>query len=272
MPNWCYNNLNISGTKEDMTKFYNALSIKLESNMDGDTVEKEGVRLFDFNDFVEMPEELGITSGSKTNEAVACIKAESFDDWTEIDRYLGWDAWTEKANVNPEDELSVRRQTMLDHCLGELSKVDFENGLQFLENVKAYGAGTWYDWCCNNWGTKWNACSVYVHHAVEDEVCLTFETAWSPPIPVIEALIEQNPDLCVEMEYSEEGMGFAGRIRSSNGLVTDENAEIRYSSDCCNADMQAEGWTEKAEELKLEEYENCPKCHEECEQETEFIY
>jgi len=46
----------------------------------------------------------------------------------------------------------------------------------------------WYDWRCNNWGTKWGACEVEVVQNDEDFLEITFNTAWSPPEPICEAL------------------------------------------------------------------------------------
>ena len=45
---------------------------------------------------------------------------------------------------------------------------------------KLHGYVDWYDWCCEHWGTKWNA-HQYSHECGE----VWFETAWSHPYPVI---------------------------------------------------------------------------------------
>ncbi len=66
----------------------------------------------------------------------------------------------------------------------------------------------WYGWRCDNWGTKWDACYIDVVDANEGYACFNFDTAWSPPIPVYDALTEQG--LSVTAEYEEHGMGFAG--------------------------------------------------------------
>ena len=48
-----------------------------------------------------------------------------------------------------------------------------------------------YDWCVANWGTKWPASRVEVEGPVTGydektlEVVFHFDTAWSPPMPVI---------------------------------------------------------------------------------------
>jgi len=62
-----------------------------------------------------------------------------------------------------------------------------------------------YNWCCDSWGTKWNA------YEVDRRGCsLFFQTAWSPPAPVIIALAKMFPDVTFHLEFFERGMGFAG--------------------------------------------------------------
>jgi hypothetical protein len=46
---------------------------------------------------------------------------------------------------------------------------------------------------------------------------LEFDTAWSPPIPVIEKLASMFPDHAFELKYFEGGMGFSGHARWSEG-------------------------------------------------------
>jgi hypothetical protein len=47
---------------------------------------------------------------------------------------------------------------------------------------------------------------------------LEFDTAWSPPIPVIEKLASMFPDHTFELKYFEGGMGFSGHARWSEGI------------------------------------------------------
>jgi len=69
-----------------------------------------------------------------------------------------------------------------------------------------------YEWCIKNWGTKWNAAEPYIDD-FEDKtkgVYIHFDTAWSPPIPIVDKLIELYPDLKFKLKYWEGGMGFKG--------------------------------------------------------------
>lgn len=68
----------------------------------------------------------------------------------------------------------------------------------------------WYSWQCENWGTKWDACSVEVVSEGTDYIEYEFETAWSPPHPIIDKLREDFPDVSISAFYDEPGMQIAG--------------------------------------------------------------
>lgn len=75
----------------------------------------------------------------------------------------------------------------------------------------------WYTWRVEHWGTKWNLQESRLHRYQNSSgdvagVIIYFETAWAPPEPVIEALTELFPDLFIELEYFESGMGFQGKM------------------------------------------------------------
>jgi trehalose/maltose hydrolase-like predicted phosphorylase len=46
--------------------------------------------------------------------------------------------------------------------------------------ISKYGFDNWYDWCIENWDTKWNATDVEMEDD-EDRVTYQFLTAWCPP-------------------------------------------------------------------------------------------
>jgi len=81
-----------------------------------------------------------------------------------------------------------------------------------------------YEWCIAHWGTKWG---LYDIEVVSDEVGVvdyTFQTAWSPPLPVIVAMGEQFPDLKFTLCYYEGGGGFQGALIVEGGqVVKDKN-------------------------------------------------
>ncbi len=73
-----------------------------------------------------------------------------------------------------------------------------------------YGFLYWYDWTCENWGTKWNASQ----HDVSDARKIEFQTAWSAPMPVISKLSEAHPKTPITITYADEDLG------SNLGVVT----------------------------------------------------
>jgi len=81
------------------------------------------------------------------------------------------------------------------------------------ENVEKYGYANWYDYQVAKWGTKWD---VEPYEPIEyddqhdgNKVTFGFDSAWSPPTGVYEALVEQG--FTVKAFYYESGMCFAGR-------------------------------------------------------------
>ena len=77
-----------------------------------------------------------------------------------------------------------------------------------------YGYATWYDWCVDNWGAKWNS----HQFRLESDGSCTFETAWAHPVSLINALSRQHPQLAFEVCYADEDLGTnAGRYSIKNG-------------------------------------------------------
>src|SRR5512135_839915 len=90
-----------------------------------------------------------------------------------------------------------------------------------------YNAGG-ADWCLANWGTTSLACHVEVEGpitAYDDkvQVVLFFDTAWSPPTPVIRKASELYPALCFELRYYEGDCGVPGLFSCTKGAVSDES-------------------------------------------------
>ena len=78
-----------------------------------------------------------------------------------------------------------------------------------LENIKQFGAKDWYDWNCNNWGTKWDFALDCVENPDANTVTASFDTAWSPPIEAYNKLMELGFE--IEAFYYEPGMQYVGK-------------------------------------------------------------
>jgi hypothetical protein len=80
-------------------------------------------------------------------------------------------------------------------------------------NLEKHGYANWYDFNVANWGTKWEIGGNGTE-AERDEDGLgfsaPFESAWSPPVGVCEALVEQGFE--VVLYYYEPGMGYCGKF------------------------------------------------------------
>jgi hypothetical protein len=71
------------------------------------------------------------------------------------------------------------------------------------DSIIDFQGNNWYDWNVRNWGTKWDVGvgdkEEYPETELmeEDETSLSyrFNTAWSPPLPAIEKLSAQYPDV-----------------------------------------------------------------------------
>jgi hypothetical protein len=178
MPNWCENEVVISGSKEDIEKVRELM----------ETEESK----FDFNSVLPSPDEFkGIHSGSCKIDGVQC------NIWREVDG----------KNVAISEEEQA-------------------------EMIKKYGSTNWYDWNCENWGTKWNAGDVYVKDNGPDSLDYVFDTAWAPPIPVIEKLAEIFPTVEITLQFEEGGAGFYGEMHWENGEMTyNEEGELEWNEE-----------------------------------------
>jgi hypothetical protein len=106
----------------------------------------------------------------------------------------------------------------------EQKKLEEQMGI----NVATHGYANWYDYCVNEWGTKWDV-GGDGDQASQDsptDLRMNFDSAWAPPIAAMEKF--QDLGFKVKLIYWESGMCFAG--------LYDENGDdyIDYS------DMSAE--------------------------------
>ena len=150
MPNWCENEVVISGKPEDMKKF------KEDAIIDGK---------FCFNNLIPRPSELDIMSGG----------------YGSLER-------------NKQKQLEKKQA----------------------ENIKKYGAKDWYDWNCENWGTKWDIewFEVLEEQYSDTEILLrlVFETAWSPGTGIYNYIVNNYSNLNVSWYYHEPGNQIAGYL------------------------------------------------------------
>lgn len=84
-----------------------------------------------------------------------------------------------------------------------------EHEAQQAANVEKYGYPNWYDFCVNEWGTKWDVgADGNPAQDIPGGLMLGFDSAWSPPIGAYEKLIGMG--FTIRAMYYESGMAFAG--------------------------------------------------------------
>jgi hypothetical protein len=83
-------------------------------------------------------------------------------------------------------------------------------------NIETHGYANWYDYCVNEWGTKWDV-GGEGDQASQDsptDLRMNFDSAWAPPIAAMEKF--QDLGFKVKLVYWESGMCFCG-LYDENG-------------------------------------------------------
>ena len=233
MPNHVTNILTITGPEE--------LVAKIKSEISGSYDDGEQMYI-DFNKIIPRPDSLNITSGSSTSNGIAILKYRAGDP-TAINGIMGYQWATEFAT--PED--------LINYML-EKGSANLEEAQKALDNIRDYGHQDWYSWSTSNWGTKWNA---YSQNSDEGSNEISFETAWSTPYPVIEALSRKYPEAVISMRYADEDFGHnVGEYTFQAGDVVEETTPEGGSNEAYElaADIQGspEWFTDRLYEIEAE--------------------
>jgi hypothetical protein len=206
MPNWVTNHLTIEAENEE----------RLNEIMTAIAYDDKGLGTIDFNKINPMPPELNIESGTQSDRALKLYKQYE----------------KEKTATVLVAVVSGMPQDMLDFGLKDLRKrfdlaakndADWhERGKIRFENIEKYGHPDWYSWCSSNqpghWGTKWNSTPMDDPHEYDGSNRLEFQTAWSPPEPVIVRLSEMFPDAQFRHRWADEDIGMnVGEITYQEG-------------------------------------------------------
>ena len=105
---------------------------------------------------------------------------------------------------------------------GRLGDGEEQRQLELKEaaNLKNHGYANWYDYCVNEWGTKWDVDCYEGEELKADGNLLQFgfDSAWAPPTALYEKMLDQG--YTIRAFYYESGMGFCG--------VFDENGDDYY--------------------------------------------
>ena len=187
MPNWVTNKMYVLTEENRIT-----IPPEVKYLLDGNSV-------FDFNKVVPMPATLGITAGSMTHRAA-----------------VFW-----RDNPSKVYELLVEEDY---ERYEQFTREELFEGFVAIVNEKLYGTPTWYEWCVNNWGTKWNAVAARIYGDYAGNLCYSFQTAWSTPMPVFEQLSRMFPEYRFLVEFYDEDYGNnCGTFELQNGEIIMED-------------------------------------------------
>ena len=172
-----------------------------------------GLGTVDFNKIIPMPQSLKIESGGITDSGLKLYK--EFISECLFDRKE-----TDVSKISAE-ELAESEKAFLKQR-SDIKADEWELGKTAWNNIQNYGFPTWYEWCINNWGTKWNAYGYGENTDYSKCKNLWFQTAWSAPHPVLQKLSEMYPDITFEHEWADEDIGTnCGRKVYSGGECTE---------------------------------------------------
>lgn len=83
-----------------------------------------------------------------------------------------------------------------------------------------------YEWCIQNWGTKWGIYDCQLMEESNSHLMYSFYSAWSPPLPVIQKMSEMFPELLFSLKYYECGAAYQGTFEVEEGeVITDEQQD-----------------------------------------------
>lgn len=231
--------------------------------------EENGEENFDFDKIIPMPKSMHLTSGGRETisiiYAISKMSSEKKEEVinkfkeTETDFYGNYYNKLLKNIDNYKDTDFEKEDEELRAIIKGNKEERFENidykglgiknledlGNTYINNIIEYGFDTWYDWACENWGTKWGACHTYY----VDENNIEFDCAWSVPYNILKE-ISRKYQTKVEVDFADEDIGSnCGRIVFKNGK------EIDYSVG--NRDFAYEVWDYTDEEIaECESYYN----------------
>ena len=232
MPNWCDNSLEIFHHDDfDVGRVAGLFSKALQS--DGS---------FDFNEFIPVPVDL--LRKEKGGDMFDCIDLDLDnlfesqgvpDEWKET-YLLEHHAYPHQNHI-PKDMIGA-------HFLSD----------QYLK--EKYNCSTAYEWRCEYWGTKWVGTETVVN-INKNNLYINFQTAWAPPLPVIEAIVGKCPNNDYRFSAYEPGVG----LLMEQGVINGES--IRLDVDYDNSDTLTEEewkllnrWDEDTAEEYIEENEH----------------
>ena len=189
MPNNITNQITFGSDSASLAAFQQMLR---DMRMDG-----QPLGSFDFNKLLPMPKELDMEAGTRTDQGLKLV-SEYHHALTDLEK--------QKPVLTPEDYAAKLRQ-----CKGMYRRkrmADLETwvlGEKAYSNIQRFGSPTWYEWCNQNWGTKWNA---YQPRPLgENSDTMEFYTAWDSVPKMVMLLSRKYPEQRITYRWADEDIG-----------------------------------------------------------------
>ncbi len=183
MPNYVMNLLKLEGDTKKIDEVLRAVQ-----------KDDTGLGSLDFNKIIPMPESLNMECGSQQRDGLA-----AYADYVTKNNQAEQHYWKRHPEIT--DEV-------------------WAMGKQSYENFQKYGAPTWYEWANEHWGAKWNAYEESKMECTDSVRALSFQTAWSMPLPIVLKLSEMIPDAKLSILWADEDIGCnCGKLVIQGGEV-----------------------------------------------------
>ena len=92
------------------------------------------------------------------------------------------------------------------------------------------GATDWYQWCVNNWGTKWDVDIDGLEYTDNGDgtssITGWFDSAWAPPIEAYSSFLDDMDGVSLVADYHEPGMDFVGEWDNGDDNFYDGVVEL----------------------------------------------
>jgi len=180
MPNYVYSNLFVIGDKKELEKFKK--------------FSKGNETLLDMNKFIPYPQK-----------------------FIDIDIQNEKEIKMEKKvieKIKNDKKLTKKEKEIANY----LSLCELNDSYR-KKRTDGYNSGG-YEWCINNWGTKWNFCDVEFNKN-KKWLKYVFTTAWSIPMPILYKMSEMFPKLTFEYSGNEESEEFEVEYKFKKGKIID---------------------------------------------------
>ena len=213
MPNWCENVLYVTGAAAEAASLRSFMTTRRSK--------------FDCHAIIPMPTEIEQSPMSSLSNNAWMLK---YGNWRAVRQghspqyFVTREAAIHAARAS--DEWGPVHITSQDELLPFCQRHSFDELADAIqERIIKYGHVDEDSWACACWGTNrlasdagWMSSSRAAKRNAHQVAY--FQTAWSPPFPVVMSLSARFPNVILRLEYCEPGCGFRGYLSAQTGDVT----------------------------------------------------